>query len=152
MTYSSLLDNFLFATTYDQVSTINSGTGIRSMITDTTVSGLNINTTDALCVPYLCGLTATSSGTYQVNVSCSIKTSSSYTINVTVASSTVVSHILLYILAVDQKYNSYESKIFTDYGIGESKDGTQYTTWNPPKGFIIPNLFVGLRSISFEQN
>ena len=109
-------------------------------------------TSNATCVPFLTGVTATSADFYQLNISCAVTAAQTFTISVTVYQNTLVSNINVYVLVYDPKVLAVASVYFADYSTATTYNGAQTAFASLPFGYFDSNFIGGLTSFSMVNN
>lgn len=105
-----------------------------------------------VCVPFVTGVTATSTDYYQLNITCAVTGSTTATLTGTVHSSTLISALTVYIFVYDSTHLAVKSLYFVDHTITTTYQGTQTVFASLPQGYYDINFIGGLASFSITNN
>jgi len=110
------------------------------------------NPSASVCVPFVTGFEATSVDHYQLNISCSINSSSSFNLQTYVHPNTEIKKLTVYVVIYDSTNLTALYIYFPDYTITTTYLGTQTTFASLPQGLFDQNFIGGLSSFSFQNN
>ena len=109
--------------------------------------------TTTICSVYLAGVTASvSNDFYEVNLTCAVTGVNEWTLTIVAGSETLVSQLNVYVLATDTAQLAVASKHFVDYAVTQTKEGVQYSYFDPPFGTVSNGYLAGLRSFAIRDN
>lgn len=101
-----------------------------------------------VCMPFLAGITASSTDNYQVNMTCAITASTTATITILLYTTTTLQKLSYYLVIWDPVVLAAQSFFFVDYATTTTYYNTQKSPLSLPYGYIDLGYFGGMASFS----
>lgn len=105
-----------------------------------------------VCIPWLTGVTTTTTDFYQLNLTCAITAANTATLTGVVHPNTKVTLLTIYILIYDPVALAVNSIYFVDYALTTTFYGVQKTFIYLPYGYFDNDYIGGLASFSMINN
>jgi hypothetical protein len=114
---------------------------------DATISAVTL-ANNPVCMPFLAGITASSTDNYQVNMTCDINTTTNVRITINKFTTTNIQKISYYVVVWDPVVLAAQSFFFVDYATTTTYYNTQRSPLSLPHGYIDLGYFGGMASFS----
>jgi cysteine-rich repeat protein len=111
-----------------------------------------VSTATTNCLVFLNGVTGTTTDFYQLNLTCTVQSSTSAKVTAVAYPSTVISSLTYYLLIWDTANLAIKSEYFVDYAITTTYYGTQKTFFSLPYGYLDFAYLGGISSFSYNNN